>query len=520
MREPNGSLKAVLEYFGLTNLAVSRATGIEPSSLSRIITGQRRLLAASPQMDALADFILAQSRHGKDMDWLKARFQEAGLPTDLSTVYRFRQNLIMWLATDGNRLRRNLGASFPGDIAGEAPPKPAQALRNAAHADGDVRIGILEILLALRPALAALPEDATIQLFLSNDRLTTATDEGFAGLINEMILARGLRVNLVICVSGDTQAMARLLDSYMAALISGHVRLSVVHGMTQTVTSALHILLPSVLCFLVNETVGLSAPPVALLLRDRAFVAETESNFSATARFAQPILTVYDDHYARNVLEILYLEFCTQGALDIVKDSLNPMYMTPQAYDRFLQTRGHPPQEFAWRSSEFVRFKGGMDAVLSAGAVYREILPLSRLNDIAQRGSCRMAGLYFMERGYVDLDTEGCLAILMGYIDYLEHIPNFHMLILDDLTLLHQNSCWHLKRNQSLGINNWQGQEPVMIHSDQLILLREFQRHFDALWARGEDAGSSRASVISILKDVVARLSAARSRKPNPRVRP
>jgi hypothetical protein len=98
-------------------------------------------------------------------------------------------------------------------------------------------------------------------------------------------------------------------------------------------------------------------------------------------------LSIYDDNYSRNILEILYMEFCTPGALDVVKDSINPMYMQVAAYDRFLKTRGHSEQEYAWRSAEFVRFKSGMDNNLKQGAEFREVLSLKRLNDIARRAS-------------------------------------------------------------------------------------------------------------------------------------
>ncbi len=506
MGTPHHNLKAVLEYFGLTNLAVSKATGIDPSSVSRMVNGRRGLLAASPQMEALADYLLAQSQRVADMDWLGERFRAAGLPTDVSTVYRFRQNLIMWLATDGDKLRRNLGASLPGDMAGGAPPVAGEPAPQAGPLGGDVKTGIVEIVLALRPALAGLPKSATVNLFLSSDRLATAAHQDFSALVGEMVAAKDLHVNLIVCVSGDTQAMSKLLDAYMAALISGHARLSVVHGMTQTLTSSLHILTPSAYAMLVTETAGAAAPPIATIIRNGDFVAEMQSSFETAARYAQPILNIYGDNYSRNILELLHREFCTPGALDVVKDSINPLYMPPKAYDRYLKTRGHSGEEYTWRSSEFGRFKSGMDSALQTGSAYREILSLSRLNDIALRGSCRMAGLYFMERGYLDLDARGCVDILEGYIDYLENVPGFSMVLLDDLSMLHQSSCWHLKRNQSLGINNWQGREPVMIHSDQLMLLREFQAHFDSLWAQGAGAVGSRANVISILRDVAGRL--------------
>ncbi len=505
MKQPNENLKAVLEYFGLTNLAVAKATGIDPSIISRKISGTRELPAASHHAEALADFILAQSQRVADMEWFKARFESAGLPTDNSTVYRFRQNLVMWLATDGQSLRRNLGASLPGDIAGGSPVPAAAPRPDAAPGEGDVKAGVVQIVLALRPILAALPKGAAIQLFLSNDRLTTATDEGFAALLSDQILRNDLHIHMVVCVSGDTQAMSKLLDTYMLSLISGHVRLSVVHGMTQTVTSAMHVLIPGQLCLLVNETIGQLAPPIGVLLRDERFVREAESNFEATARYAQPVLGVFGDEYTRHVIEVLALEYCSPGALDVVKDSVNPMFMTAAAYDRFLKTRGHSQQEFAWRSAEFARFKAGMDGNLHSGSRFREVISLSRLNDVVRRGSCGMAGLYFAELGYVDLDRQGCADILNGYIDYLEREPNFELLILDDLPELNGNNCWHIKKDGHITINNWQGQSPVMIYSDQLMLLREFQARYDTLWAKGAAIGN-RAGVISILRDMARRL--------------
>ena len=506
MATPNKNLKAVFAYLGLTNLAVSNALNLDPSLVSRYLSGHRQLKAASPQMDAIADFILERGRRVQDVEWLKQQFADAGFQTDISTVYRLKQNLILWLAADGDTLRRNLGTSFPSGIANAVPlaKKPERA--RVSVQDNDTKTGCLGIVFALRPVLAELPKDTTVGVFLSNDRLFTAVNEDVAALFLELISANDLRLNMVVCVSGDTQAMSKLLHSYMGALISGHVRLSVVHGMTQTVTSSMHILVQSDYAMLVTETAGTSAPPIATVIRNTDFIREMQDSFDIAARYAQPVLNIYDDNFSRNILETLYMEFCTPGALDVVKDSINPLYMTAEAYDRFLKTRGHSKEEYAWRSAEFVRFKSGMDGVLKAGSPYREILSLSRLNDIVLRGSCRMAGLYFMERGYIDLDAMGCAAVLNGYISYLESTPNFSVLILNDLSELHQNNCWHLKQNQSLGINYWQDREPVMIHSDQLMLLREFQMHFDALWAQGAGAVGSRANVISLLRDAAVKL--------------
>jgi hypothetical protein len=162
--------------------------------------------------------------------------------------------------------------------------------------------------------------------------------------------------------------------------------------------------------------------------------------------------------------------------------------------------------EFSWRRGEFARFKSGMDETLAGGSVFREILPLSRLRQIAADGWCRLPGLYFMTKGFVRLDAEGCLDLLRGYLAYLDTVPNFHMMIVDDAALLHSENCWQLKKNHHLAINYWGAREPVMIHSDQLMLLREFQSSFDQLWAQGEMALKNRAGVAAILKDIIKKL--------------
>jgi transcriptional regulator with XRE-family HTH domain len=502
----NENLKAVMEHFGLTNLVLAKALELDPSLVSRYLSGQRQLKAASPQIEALADFILTRSKRVKDIEWFKERFQAEGLPTDSTTVYRFKQNLIMWLSSDGEKLRKNLGTSLPGDIAGREPPvspcrdHPTEALGNA------VKLGCLQIVMELASILKALPRGTTVNIFLSSDQIVTTVNEDVATLLLRSTGESDLKIRMVVCVSGDTKAMSALIDTYMAALITGHIQLSVVHGMTQTVTNQMHLIIPDMAALLVTETPGAAALPVAVAVHEPSFITEIQKSFEQAARYAQPVLNIYGDDFSRNILEIIYQEFCTPGALDVVKDNVNPMYLTEEAYNRVLRTHGHSEPEYAWRSAEFTRFKSGMDETLRSGSLFREILSLSRLNQIVRDGFCRMPGLYFMKKGFVQLDAQGCAAILNGYIRYLEVFPNFHLLILDDIALLHSDNCWQLKQNHHLAINYWSGPEPVMIHSDQIMLLREFQAHFDRLWAQGAGGIGSRANVISILRDVAERL--------------
>ena len=504
MTSPGKNLKSVIEYFGVRKNEMARELGVDPSLISGWISGQRRLRAATPQMDALADYILAHSKRIHDLEWLNAQFEAEGLQVDISSVYRVRQNLIMWLASDGEALRRNM-RSQPQAVAAKTNAT-RKSWTTLLKEDSAVRLGYLDIALELEPILSGLAAKSVVEIFMSSDQIATLVNGDIAALMLRSIEKNDLNVSLIVCVSGDTQAMSVLIGTYMGALVSGHVRLSVVHGLTQTVTNQMHLIIPGVAVMLVTETPDVTTPPVAVVIREPAFVTEVQRSFAQTVRYAQPILNIYGDDFSRNILEIIYREFCTPGALDVVKDSINPMYMPEHAYNRVLSTNGHSDAEYAWRSAEFARFKSGMDETLKGGSVFREILSLSRLNQIVKDGFCRMPGLYFMKKGFVLLDAEGCISILDGYIRYLETVPNFHLLILDDITMLHMNNCWQLKQNQHLAINHWSGPEPVMIHSDQLMLLREFQAHFDRLWALGTGAIGCRTGVIAILRDVVVRL--------------
>ncbi|MDO5112107.1 MAG: helix-turn-helix transcriptional regulator [Clostridia bacterium] len=501
MTTPAENLRSLMAYFGVSNKELAQALDIDPSLVSRWISGQRRISAASPPMEAMAEYFLSRSQRIDDVNWLKAQFEAAALPTDPSSVKRTKQNLIMWLASDGECLRRNLGSAAP-----EADKPQPQEKAAVMAGSGTVSVGCLDITLALKPLLRAIPQGGTVDVFLSNDQLATAVNGDVAELLQSIAGQANLTIRMVVCVSGDTQAMSRLIDAYMGSVISGRIRLFIVHGMTQTVTNQLHLILPEKAAVLVTETPSSAAPPVATIVTDADFVAEMQKSFAATFRYAQPILSIYGDEYTRNILEILFMEYCAPGDLDVVKDNINPMYMSREGYDRFLQTRGHSAEEYAWRSAEFARFKAGNDAVLQSGAVFREVIPLSRLHQIAREGFCRMPGLYFMERGYTNVDAQGCLDILDGYIRYMEAMPNFQLLILDDIAPLHADNCWHIKQNQSLALNDWSGDVPVMIHSDQILLIREFQSHFDKLWAKGAGAIGSRANVISILRDVAGQI--------------
>ncbi|HRY20347.1 MAG TPA: hypothetical protein P5198_02445 [Flexilinea sp.] len=77
--KPNENLKSVLEFLEISNLALAKALDLDPSLISRYLSGERRLFAASAQMNAIADFIIKRCDQLRDIQWLTDQFHSAGL---------------------------------------------------------------------------------------------------------------------------------------------------------------------------------------------------------------------------------------------------------------------------------------------------------------------------------------------------------------------------------------------------------------------------------------------------------
>ena len=78
------------------------------------------------------------------------------------------------------------------------------------------------------------------------------------------------------------------------------------------------------------------------------------------------------------------------------------------------------------------------------------------------------------------------------------------MILLEDETLFIPNSCWHIKNNKHVMIHSWNVDEPLMIYSDQMMLIDEFQKHFDDLWGKNSGGGSSKRAAIETLREIQA----------------
>jgi hypothetical protein len=344
-----------------------------------------------------------------------------------------------------------------------------------------------------------------IDVFLNSESSTVAVDAQIISALRTAAEKQKLIVHMLIQSANNSSMASRLISTYMPMLVQGQLTLSVIQGTPQTFTITMNIIIPGRASVIVTEAVQRRSTAVGTLIRDQAIVQDMLDSFENSTRFARPMMTAYNDSFARNIIEIFFEEYGVPGSLDVIKSGMNPMYMTVEQYGKVLHSFNHPEDQYIWRYSEFVRFKAAIDEVLRTSR-FREVLSLTKLREIAETGRCRMPSMYFMEAGTWYLDAEDCVNVYDGYIRYLETLPDFQVILLEDDQLFMPNSCWHIKNNKHIMIHSWNIEEPMMVYSDQLMLIDEFQHHFDSLWEQTGASGSKRRVIetLTALRDQCA----------------
>ncbi len=506
------NLKVVMKHFEIQNKALAKALNVDPAQVSRWMNGKRELKVASEMMGPLAEYILSRALTSGDMGWLKRTFAADGLGTDFETVSQLKRALILWLASDGAEFKRQFwerledgGGKNSGTDYGQYPYGAGSAER-IHGGDYSVMAGGLDITLKLEKIFAAVETGGNIDICLSSENNTLITEEAIVRVIFAAVTERNIHVRCLLSISSNSAALSRIINTYMHPIVTAGMEVAVIHGIMQPMFSQMSVIVPGECIAIISEVYGSCAPAAALLVTEESFVKSALAGFERTFHYAQPIATAYGDGYAKNILDIFYQEFAEPGNLDILKDGINSMYLSQAAFKAFLKTRGRSGDALSRRCNEFGRFKCGMDANLRSGTVFREIISRERLERIAVEKCCRMPGVYFLEKGILELDAAGCTAILEGYIDYLKAFSNFNLMIVDGITAINPDSCCHLKQNRHVTINAWDKQEPTLIYSDQLILTHEFQTHFNHLWMRESYSLGVRDKTIETLETILAKL--------------
>lgn len=512
MTVPNTNLKKVITRFNIQNRLLARELNVDPSLVSRWLSGSRQLKASSETLAGLADYILDHCRGQEDENWLNAEFHNAGLHAVSTSRSEMCRNLILLIASDGPKISRSLLPDKP-DFGGTTmicDENEITAIAALSDSVSNMRFGISvgfeNIALTLEKAFEKSQAHMTLYIYLSNENVEMMLNDAIQSLLLREFTSRKVDSQLLFSLSSNTFAIASLINAYMRPIINGSLHISVVHGMTQAISNQTMFLFPGKQAILITDLSSAAVTPIATVINDFHFVMEISKNFERSQRYAQPILSLLNDKFGKNIIEIYYIEYCKSGNLDVIKDSINPMFMTVEGYAGVLRALGNRGEALEWRKAEYQKFNQDFITNLESGTVFREIISLQRLQKIAEDGFCMMPGQYFMDKNIVKTDTAACVDMLEGYIRFLEERTNFHLLILDRLRILEENSCWHLKQNHHMAINSWEDIEPTMIYSDQMMITYEFQRKFNDLWLKESVASGGKEGTIHTLRKIISLL--------------
>ena len=504
-----------MEYLGLTNASLAKAIGVDSSLISRWRTGKRSI-AGNPEYAVLiARYLVPRIASRADRDWLKRQLAEDLGIEEAELEAELVSNAARWLFPGHARLLDNpsqeertavfLVSSFAEAVTAEDGLQRQTAIERLQPASGDViaAIGEQQVEELLRQCLSKAEPASEVLVYLSSESIRSIRRAGVASALKSACAKKDLRVCMLVQSANNTAASSELLATYMPMLVIGQLLLLVTQGVPQSMFGTWGVLAPDRAALTVNETLSGDSRPIATLVTDERHLTDIRQSFERSKRFAHPLMTMMDDQSSRTVVEIFFQEYGVPGNLDVIKNGLNPLFFAPEDYDDVLRGYGLPKEEFDWRQREFLRFKQAMAEVMRE-SVFREVLSLPRLREIARTGTCRMPGIYFFNTGIHEIGPKDCAALLEGYIRALETEPNFSVIVLDDEQLFLPNSCWHIKLNKHVMIHTWNSDHPTLIYSDQLILIDEFQKHFVALWDRLTQIGSENRKAIEKLRALAA----------------
>ncbi|MEA5047802.1 MAG: helix-turn-helix transcriptional regulator [Eubacteriales bacterium] len=498
------NLKVLMAQLNITSSQLSKALNVDPSLVSRWLKngcGERK---SSQHALSIGKYVLTRRLTPENRAWFGAtlaKVEGTGITAERVALWLYPQadvcvsHEIPSVEFPNLLVVKSFHTSLTDSDSAESP------VRNEDEKLFSVCHGADRIAELLRGEMEKLPPGAAIELFLSSETIASAVDKRIVDTLHALVAEKKLTVRMLVQSANNSAMSSRLVSAYMPLLVLGRLALSVVQGTPQTFTATMNVLVSDRSAILITEAAQKKATVVATVIRDDEMIADMRDNFETTMRFARPMMTAYDDSFARNIIEAFFEEYGVPGSLDVIKSGMNPMYMSIEQYGKVLEKFGHTGEQYTWRYNEFVRFKSAMDEVLLSSR-FREVISLPKLKEIAETGRCKMPSMYFMDAGVWYLDAEDCVDILDGYIHYLEEVPDFQVILLSDENLFMPNSCWHIKNNKHIMIHSWDIDTPIMVYSDQLLLIDEFQSHFDHLWSQIHTAGVSKRVAVEALTTI------------------
>lgn len=494
-------LKLILEHCQISNKELAQELKVDSSQVSRWVNGERPLRLSSVYLEAITDVLLKSCKRMDALTWLRYQLHLDGFVTCESNDAELKKYLTVWLSCDGMATMQKLGRveprfgitipAEPSDV--EREPLVYQDVCSVLH-------GIVNIVTWLETMLQKVPVKENIDIFLSNENAPFLTEPAVVQSIIKTVFEKKLHVRMLLFISANTFALSNIITEYLSVIAISNLELFVVHGADQSILCQTTILIPNECVGSVMELPGKFTRPTLTINSDRAFLQATFANFDRVAHYAQPLFKSFSDNNTRSIMEIFISEYTEGCTLDVLKNGLNPMFMTLSAYNDMLVKNGYKGNALDWRNGEYKMLKNEFERNMRAGTMFREILSAEKLEQIVCNQSCCLPNVYLMGTGMVTIDAESCKAILLGYIEYLTRFPSFHLFIMDRIPALSDNSCWHIKQNRHIAISAWNSDSPTFMYSDQLILTYDYQRRFNEYWIQGNNSQGLREKTISQLE--------------------
>lgn len=499
------NLRILLEYFEILNRDLAQAINVSPSMVSNWVQGKRTLRMSSGSVTAIADYVLSKSSlTSRDIIWLKKHFEQAGISAEFDSASEIKRNLIIWLADDGQEvlaiLKKTENIRIENEAAGALNlPQYLYSIGPAGRIYSDdysARAGAVDISLRLSRIFQTMDEGLTIDICLSSEMVSTMTEDVFIAEIIRAFQEKNMRVRMLIALSNNAMVLLKIINAYSQLIINGHMEIYTTHGMVQPMIHQTSIFIPNTCAVAIIELPDSLTPPAALFITESLFIKDAVDGFDRVVKYTQPLMQSYPDNKIKSIVDLLNREFCDEGDLDILSDGMNPLMLDSEEYIEILKQRGLQGKALQWRSEEYLYIKGGLENNLKSGSVLREIISAEMIKDIVINGICEVPALYFMDKGKVLIDQKACLAILKGYIKMLKTYPNYHLAIAQQLDEKQQGTR-HIKQGRHITLNSWKRAQPILVYSEQIIMIHEFQMIFNELWV-GLSAGT-RENTISLL---------------------
>lgn len=484
------NLRAVLEYFEIQNRDLAQAINISPSMVSNWVQGKRALRASSGSAAAIADYVLSRRvLTSRDITWLKKHFEQDGISIDFDSASDIKRNLIIWLADDGQEVLDILKKT--GDIYIENEQTDALPSSQYLYSIGpsgriysndySVRTGVVDISLRLSRIFETIEEGTNVDICLSSETASTIMENVFIVEIIKAFRSKNIRVRMLIALSSNSIALSRIISVYSQLIVNGNMEIYISHGMMQPMIHQTSIFIKNTCAVVITELPDSFSPPAALFITESIFLKDAADGFDRVVRYAQPLMQFYSESVSKGIVDLLHREFCDEGDLDILSGGVDPLMLEREEYCEILKQKGFKGSALEWRREEYSQVKNGFENNLKRGTIFREIISSESIKGMVVNGSCELPSIYFMDTGKMLIDKRLCAAILKGYARMLKTYPNYHLAIAQKLDE-NQQGTRHIKHSRHITLSPWKSARPMLIYSDQMIMIHEFQTYYNELW--------------------------------------